>query len=80
MLSQKNAHLLISLFIVLAVLCFSVSSSSSSISSTAPIPQLNKKGKGLFSGNSLINRLVREAKISFCSELEGLTLQVSINL
>eukprot|EP01040_Poterioochromonas_malhamensis_P006421 gene6421-6917_t len=77
MLSQKNARLVIALLIVLAVLCLCVSSASSSISSNAPIPQLNKKGKGLFTGNSLINRLVREAKISFCSELEGLTLQLT---
>jgi hypothetical protein len=50
-------------------------SSTDSISSIAPVPRTKRK-KGLFSENSLIRRLAREAKSVFSSELEKLTLQV----
>lgn len=40
-----------------------------------PRSKSGKKGRWL-TGNNLVTNLFREAKISFCSELEGLLLQV----
>jgi hypothetical protein len=50
-------------------------SSADSVGSIAPIPRTKRK-KGLFSENSLFQRLAREAKTVFSSDLEKLTLQV----
>jgi hypothetical protein len=42
---------------------------------SAAIPKSKKNKKSMFSFN-IVNKMIREAKISFCSELEALTLQV----
>ena len=44
--------------------------------STAPIPRSKQSKKGGIFGQGFFHRLVREVKISFSSELEGLVLQV----
>ncbi|RYH06143.1 hypothetical protein EON65_43225 [archaeon] len=52
--------------------------------SSAPVPRSkHNKRNGLFGGimqNSFINRIAREVKISFSSELESLILQVCMHI
>eukprot|EP01038_Epipyxis_sp_PR26KG_P006055 gene6055-8337_t len=47
---------------------------------SAAIPRRKNKGENVINkvlGQGLVNRLIREMKISFCSELEALTLQLT---
>lgn len=58
----------------------SKATSSLPSTSSAPVPRgKHVKKNGFFGGimqNGFVNRIVREVKISFSSELEGLILQV----
>jgi hypothetical protein len=67
-------HLL--LVVLFFVLILEISTGKS-VSNNAAIPRLKNKKVGLLSiGQGMLHRLIRETKINFCSDLEGLTLQV----
>ncbi len=44
---------------------------------TAAVPKSKKAKKSIFM-SSIFNKIIREAKIAFCSDLEALTLLVKI--
>lgn len=70
--------LIVLLLFVISALCRGVTSGAA----TAAVPRGKGKGTGLLGhrGSGLLDRLLREVKISFSSELEALTLQVVLTL
>lgn len=68
------------IFIILAI-CIGNLNAAGKKAATAAVPRSKAKGESVVSrvfGQGIFHRAIREMKISFCSELEAVTLQVMI--
>ena len=65
-----------------SVLALSTTNSKGSGSGRSAIPRskIKRTGMGKLFGQSTLQRMIRELKMSFCSELEVITLQVKNSL